>query len=147
MAPHETAPVPEHESCFEAGKITCPNNEFGTGKNGKGKACANTRLLAVVNPTEEDPTIYLLKVSATGIKPFDNYVQSVKTMYNTTPLGVITDIFFDPAERYGSLRFGNPKPNPKLEQHFALRARARELLLTPPDVSEYQPVEPKKGKK
>lgn len=133
LVPGEDSPVKQADSCSE-----CPNNEFGS--KGKGKACSNSRLLAVVNPTENDPTIYLLKVSATGIKSFDNYVQTVKTMFNTVTLAVVTDIYFDAVLSYGSLRFGNPRPNPKLEKHFGLRNSARALLLTPPDLSEYVPL-------
>lgn len=137
LKPHETSPAKEAEECN-----TCPNNEFGSGPGGKGKACANSRLLAVVAPGDEEPTIYLIKVSATGVKPFDNYVQTIKTNFNTTPLALITDVYFEPTLKYGSLRFGNPRPNPRLEQHFGLRARAREILLTAPDVSQYKPLPP-----
>lgn len=140
LVPHDTSPAKESEAC-----TGCPNNEFGSA--GNGKACANTRLLAIVSATEEEPTLYLLKVSATGVKPFDNYVQTIKTQFNTVPLGVLTDIFFEPSLKYGSLRFGNPRPNTKLAEHFGLRAKAREILLTPPDVSAYKPIEVRKSKK
>jgi len=140
MVPHETAPAKEAEACNG-----CPNNEFGS--KGKGKACQNTRLLAVVSPDEKDPQIYLLKVSATGVKPFDNYVQSIKTQFNAPPLAVVTDIFFDKNARYGSLRFGNPRPNPKLRDHFELRGQARDILLAPPDVSQYEPINETKAAK
>lgn len=136
MAPHETSPAKEAEDCK-----SCPNNEFGSA--GAGKACNNTRLLAVVAQGEKEPTIYLLKVSATGVKPFDNYVQTIKSQFNTVPLAMVTDIYFEPTLKYGSLRFGNPRPNPQLQEHFGLKARARDLLLTPPDVSAYKPVEVK----
>lgn len=139
MAPHDTSPAKEAENCQD-----CPNNVFGSA--GAGKACGNTRLLAVVAQGEKEPTIYLLKVSATGVKPFDNYVQTIKSQFNTVPLAMVTDIYFEPTLKYGSLRFGNPRPNPQLQEHFALRARARDILLTPPDVSTYKPVAPK-GKK
>lgn len=132
MVPHATSPVPQAKNCAD-----CANNAFGT--KGAGKACANTRVLAVTAPGSEKSPVYLLKVSATGVKPFDSYVDTIKGTHDSTPIAVVTDIYFDEALKYPSLRFGNPVDNENLAQHFELMKAARERLMTPPDVSQYVP--------
>lgn len=141
LVPSEKSPDKQSASCG-----TCPNNEFGS--KGDGKACSNHRVLAVVagaGDTALDPNspMWLVEVSPTAIKAFDAYVSMVRTQFGVPPVGVITDIFFDPSSEYQSLRFGNPQPNPNLELHFGRRTAARTRLLTEPDVSAYT----KPGKK
>ena len=94
---------------------------------------------------EEESPLLLLKVSPTGLKAFDAYVATIKTQFNTTPIGVETDIYFDPNVDHQSLRFGNPSPNKNLAVHFNRKSAARDRLLTPPDVSQYEPVKQKKA--
>lgn len=128
----------------ETGCDTCPNNEFGS--NGAGKACSNTRLLALVEDSDTpDSPILMLKVSATAIKGFDAYVKGIQAQFDTTPLGVVTEIYFDPNSTYGSLRFGNPAPNPNFEKHYERLGAAKARLLSEPDVSQYKPPAPVKG--
>lgn len=123
---------------------TCPNNEFGT--KGKGKACANTRLLALVpDSADPDAPMWIIQVSATGIKAFDAYVATIKAQFDMPPISVVTDIYFDPGLTYGSLRFGNPSPNENLAVHYNRKAAARTRLLVEPDVSQYKPPAPVKG--
>lgn len=139
LKPSEKSPHQQAETCDE-----CPNNQWGS--NGAGKACSNQRILAVTAPGEEDK-LYLLKISPTGIKAWDSYVQTIKNQFELPPIGVVTEIYFDPNLTYGSLRFGNPRPNPDIEKHFGMRAAARARLLTEPDTSSYTPPTPLKGKK
>lgn len=130
----------------ETGCDTCPNNEFGS--NGAGKACSNGRLLALTQDSDDpEAPIWLLKVSSTAIKGFDAYVKSIQSQFETPPVGVVTEIYFDPNVTYASLRFGNPSPNENLDIHFDRRATAMQRLLTEPDVSQYKPPAPVKGAK
>lgn len=143
MAPSAKSPDKQSDGCAK-----CPNNAFGS--KGNGKACGNHRVLALVAGEGDlalDPKapMWTLEISPTGLKAFDAYVSTVRTQFAVPPIGVITDIFFDPSVDYQSLRFGNPQPNPNLEMHFARRTAARERLLTEPDVSKYE--KPKKGTK
>lgn len=136
LVPSAKSPDKQNDNCAK-----CPNNEFGS--KGNGKACSNHRVLAVVageGDLANDPEapMWTLEVSPTGLKAFDAYVATVRTQYGVPPIGVITDIFFDPSSEYQSLRFGNPQPNPNLEGHFARRAAARERLMAEPDVSKYE---------
>lgn len=143
LVPSANSPDKQAESCAK-----CPNNAWGS--KGKGKACGNHRLLAVVagaGDAASDPEapMWLLEVSPTGVKAFDAYVSTVRNMHNTPPIGVVTDIFFDQTSEYQSLRFGKPEANPNLAVHWARKAAAREMLTREPDVSGYE--KPKAGKK
>lgn len=142
MVPSPRSPVMQvekGESCD-----TCVLNEFGS--SGKGKACKNGRLLALL-PDNDDPDapIWLLQVSATAIKAFDAYVATIKTQFDMPPISVSTEIYLDPGLKYGSLRFGNPQPNANLRVHYDRKAAARTRLLVEPDVSQYKPPAPAKG--
>lgn len=140
MIPDASSPDVQAKTCDE-----CPNNIFGS--KGAGKACANTRLLAVVQPGSEDSPIYILQVSPTATKAFDAYVGTIKSQFNSTPIKVVTEIYFDPNLEYPSLRFGNPTPNKDLAAHFARMGQALERLMVAPDVSQYEAPSKKKVKK
>lgn len=143
LIPDATSPDKQHEECSG-----CPLNEWGS--NGKGKACDDVRLLALVHPdADENTKPWIIKVSKTGVTPWDTYVGTLKTQFDKVPIEFITQIYFDPNLAYSSLRFGDPKPNPNIQNHFSLKKGARARLLTAPDVSQYKPyVAPApKGKK
>lgn len=140
MVPHASSPAKQAENCTD-----CPNNVFGS--NGNGKACTNSRILAITAPGAEDSPVYMLKVSPTAVRAFDAYVKSIKASFDSLPIAVVTDIYFDEALKYPSLRFGNPRENEHLAKHYELIKTARERLLTAPDVSQYQaPTKPAKKK-
>jgi hypothetical protein len=117
----------------------CPHNVWGTGPGGRGKACKNSRLLAVL-PVDfsADTPLWLLQTSPTGIKPFDTYVASIAANFNAPPVKVVTTIGFDPKETYATLRFGNPQVNTRLAESVARMEEARRRLLTEPDYSAMQ---------
>lgn len=139
MKPEASSPDKQAEDCE-----SCPNNQFGS--KGAGKACSNMRLLAVVEPNNDPKSpIYLLKVSATAIKSFDGYVATIQTQFDSLPISVVTDVYFDPNSKYPSLRFGNPVPNTNLEVHFNRMKDAKARLSVVPDLTAY--VAPKGKKK
>lgn len=131
LVPSDNSPVKQSDECKG-----CPMNEFGSA--GKGKACKNTRVLAVLPPdATEDTPIWLLKVSPTAIKAYDSYVRSVASAFQMPPVSVVTTVSFDEGSDYPSLRFGDPQPNENLAVHFGRQEEARKLLETEPDVSQY----------
>lgn len=141
MVPSKNSPVAQSTACKG-----CPMNEFNS--KGKGKACANNALLAVLPPdADEDTPIWLLKVSPTGLKSFDAYVRQVTAMTQMPPLSVVTTVSFDEDLAYPSLRFGNPQPNANLAAHFARQDEAKKLLETEPDVTSYQQPKSAAGKR
>ena len=109
----------------------CPMNEWGS--DGDGKACKNTRLLAVVLPDAEEPEVYTLSVPPTAIKGFDGYVGSVAKLYQLPPIGVRTTITFHQEKNYPLPLFSNPIPNEDIEEHFAFRADAETILFVEPE--------------
>jgi hypothetical protein len=140
MVPHDTAPAKQSDAC-----ATCPQNQFGTAQRGKGKACQNARVLALLAPdAQEDSPIMTLKVSPTGLRAYDGYVASIARSFQTPPVGVITTISFDPTPDYPSLRFGEPEPCPPelLAIAMARRDEAKQILLTPPDTTSLKVVQP-----
>lgn len=138
LAPSANSPEAQHDKCSG-----CWANQFGSA--GKGKACANTKLVAVLPPdaTEETP-LMILKVSATGIKPFDSYVGSVARAFQRPPRGVITEISFDPNVTYASLRFSpvSPCDDAQFMLAHSRKGEAMERLLVEPDVNAMQAAAP-----
>lgn len=140
MVPDAVSPDKQSADCQ-----SCPNNEFGS--KGAGKACSNQRLLAVVEDNNDaNAPIYLLRVSPTGIKAFDGYVSTIQSQFESLPVSVVTEVYFDPNSKYPSLRFGNPVPNKNLAIHFERMEAATKRLRVVPDVSQYV-APPKAGKK
>lgn len=139
MVPSDNSPVKQSDSCKG-----CPMNEFGSA--GKGKACKNGRLLAVLPPDADAETpIWLLKVSPTGIKAFDSHVRSVATTFQLPPVGVVTTFSFDEGSDFASVRFSSPVMNENLETHYARQEEAQQLLTTEPDTSAYTAAAPVKA--
>lgn len=138
MVPSDNSPAKQSDDC-----ASCPMNQFGSA--GKGKACKNSRVLAVLPPdADADTPMWLLQVSPTALKGFDGYVGAVARTFQMPPIAVVTSVDFNPNETYASLTFGDPRPNENLAVHFARQAEAKELLMAEPDVSGYgqEPAKP-----
>ena len=138
MVPSDNSPVKQAEDC-----ASCPMNQFGSA--GKGKACKNSRVLAVLPPdADEDTPLWLLTVSPTALKGFDGFVGSVARTFQMPPIAVIASVDFNPGETYASLTFSDPRPNENVAVHFARQAEAKELLTVEPDVSGFgqEPAKP-----
>lgn len=135
LAPSANSPDKQCDDC-----ASCPMNQFGSA--GKGKACKNSRLLAVLQPdAEEDTPIWLLQVSPTALKAFDGFVGNVNRAFGMPPISVVVEVGFNDGETFPSLTFSNPRPNENLAVHFARQAEASELLAVEPDVNR-QPAVP-----
>ena len=140
MVPSENSPDLQAESC-----AACWANQWKSSPTGGGKACSNTRLLAVIEPDGDvDSPIMLLKVTATALKSFDAYVTGVARSFQRPPRGVITEITFDPNLKYSSLRFGNPVAcsQEQMALAYARREDAMARLMVEPDVSAFAAAAP-----
>lgn len=138
LIPSDNSPVKQATACS-----SCPMNQFGSA--GNGKACKNSRVLAVLPPgANADTPLWILKVSPTALKAFDAYVTSIARSFQLPPVGVVTEVSFDESVTYASLRFGNPEPNEDLEACFARKDEAMARLMTEPDVSQFESAPPKK---
>lgn len=137
MVPSNNAPDKQCDDC-----TSCPMNAFGS--NGSGKACKNTRLLAVLAPdADADAPLAVLSVPPTAIKGFDGYVASVLRTFEMPPVSVVTTVTLDDSVDYFKPLFGDPRPNEHLEAHFARMDEAKALLAVEPDVSSFGQDKPK----
>ena len=139
LVPSPNSPNKQAETCS-----SCPNNQFGSAQNGKGKACKNTRLLALMpasaldNLMEEAP-IWILSVPPTSLKAFDSYVHTLSVKHKTVPVGVITQISLDPNNTFASPRFNVVRPlqGKELGTFMSRREEANQRLSAEPDVTQY----------
>lgn len=101
LAPHVPGMKPspasvnvQHEEC-----ATCPQNEWGSASQGKGKACKETRRVMIVplDSLESEDKIASCEVAAvrppvTSLKNYSTYVQGVAATTKRPLAGVITKI-------------------------------------------------------
>jgi len=147
LAPEQDSPAIQADKC-----ATCPLNQFGSGNNGKSKACKNTRELAVrivdsENP-EYDPSapIYTLSLPPTAIRSFDGAVATVARSLAGPPLKAILTVTARNKGTYAEIAFVDPVPNPDYAQDFARRGEVQDVLFRKPDFSAYQNQPPARGR-
>jgi len=132
MTPSDNSPDPQGGAC-----ATCWANQFKSAANGKGKACGNTRLLALL-PTDADADtpLAIIKVSATGIKSFDGLVNEVGSRFGLPMREIVTKVSFS-EDDYASLRFSRVGPAPKdlIALAWSRKEDAMTRLMTEPDVT------------
>lgn len=135
MVPHPDAPEPQAEKCS-----ACQHNAFGSGENGKGKACKNSIRLAMIStshPLAPDAEIVQIKLPPTSGGGWAKYVGDLKSMFKRPPYGVRTELFLEPAKRgAGGVVVPRMAENHLVEKTFlgsifALRQGTRELLMRP----------------
>jgi hypothetical protein len=115
---HDEKILKPHEKVFEAGNeenaecTGCPQNEWGSALKGKGKACRNTRRLAIIvagtltksgdyelfEDTEhfETTTLGFMKLPVTSTKGFASYVKSAAGVLRRPPYALITKVSVTP---------------------------------------------------
>lgn len=139
LVPSENSPDKQSDTC-----APCPMNQFGS--SGKGKACKNTRQVAVIpapDPEDSewgDAPVWLLSVPPTSCREFDAYVRTLATRNTTIPAAVVTEIYFADKKVYFSPRFKSIRPLTPEELSVVMprRNEAKELLTAEPDVSGYK---------
>lgn len=97
MAPHADSKAPQHEGCHD-----CEHNQFGSGDNGKGKACKNSRRLALV-PADQiksakqflEYEAAFLQLPVTSLRAWGGYVKLLSSR-GLPPFGVVTEIKVQP---------------------------------------------------
>jgi hypothetical protein len=141
LVPSENSPEKQADTC--AG---CPLNQFGSALTGKGKACKNTRLLAVVplkSVIENDPEGPLLMISVppTSLKTFDGYVSTLAARFKMSPIGVGTKVTPTPNVDYACPKFESIRPLAQEEIMYVMsrREEARRRLQAEPDITGYEP--------
>lgn len=98
MAPHAAAPEPQNDKC-----ATCPMNQFGSADVGKGKACQNTRRLALIPEGAlkniDEAEVAFMKIPVMSVKNYAGYVTELSSALKRPPLGVITEIKLVPDDK------------------------------------------------
>lgn len=136
MVPSANSPDKQSEDC-----TSCPMNQFGS--NGNGKACKNTRVLAVVAPNDEEGSpIMTISVAPMGLKDYDKYVNDTARRFNVPPVGVLTEISFDENTDFEKLLFKVVGPNENLKLHWGRKAEALEILSVEPNLTRVAPATP-----
>lgn len=91
MKPHPASHDPQHETCEG-----CPQNEFGTADRGKGKACKNTRRLALIPVSDlenvKGSEVAYTKPPVTSVKGWAGYVRQCESTFKKPPLAFVTEI-------------------------------------------------------
>jgi hypothetical protein len=96
LAPHEESEEPQSAKCEG-----CPNNEWGSDtEGGRGKACKNTRRIAII-PADclkggpdaiKKAGMVMCKLPVTSLKNFSTFVNQAVKVMDTPPFGVVVRI-------------------------------------------------------
>lgn len=106
LVPHENATDPQADACDG-----CWANEFGSDDRGRGKACKNSRRLAViaVDPENDylvadDSELAFLRLPPSSLKYWKSYVTKLARVTGLPPAGVVTQLELEPIKgQSGSL--------------------------------------------
>jgi hypothetical protein len=122
MAPHASVEKPVSKTCAD-----CPKNEFGS--RGRGKACDNSVLIALLpEGFDDEAEVLTLKVAPKGLKDWGQYVRTLQAQA-IDPIQVVTSISFVEGVSFPQLKFRSLGGNDNLEnvgQHMP----AADALLT-----------------
>jgi hypothetical protein len=136
MAPEDDSPAKQNDKCG-----TCPLNAFGSGNNGKSKACQNRYWLAVLlvnpeNPDEHnDPAapVYILDLSPSNLRSFEGAVSTIARTLAGPPLKALLTVTAKNVGTYAQVTFTDPLPNPDYAAHAARRSETVDVLHRRPD--------------
>lgn len=150
MAPEADSPEIQNDICG-----TCPMNQFGSGDNGRSKACKNTRIASVLIVDPEDPAasdapdapLYTLEIPPTSIKAFDGAVSLIQRSLGGPPIKAVITITAKPVGTYAVMSFVEPMPNPSYALHFQRREETVDMLTRKPDFSNYEAAPVRGGRK
>ncbi len=102
LAPHAESDDPQNDFCS-----TCPKNEWGSDPNGgRGKACKNTRRIAVIaadvlkadEPAEaiRKASAVMCKLPVTSIKLFSKTINQIVKVLGVAPFAVVVELSVTP---------------------------------------------------
>lgn len=152
MAPHESSPEQQHETCKG-----CPKNEWKSADQGNGKACKNQRRLVLLNADVDDLTpdyinkakTAMLRLPPTSLPHFRGHMKKLTDGLKIPLFAAVTELSFDEDEAHPVVRFQfvDEINDKKLIQALETkREDASSSLLAAPDVSGYEDRKPSKGK-
>jgi len=141
IAPHEDSPDIQSEVCAD-----CWANEWASGRR-RGKACSDKNRCALLHVDDISGDLALLEVPVTSGAAFNMYVKGLNEAADVPSYSVITRLTMDEHADYQKLIFEmlEELPTDLLGESMGKRKQAREMLMTPYDVTGYE--EGKKAKK
>lgn len=103
LRPHPKVTEPRHDQCKG-----CEMNEWGTASKGKGKACKNSRRLAMLSAEDlsaeaiKDGPVAIAKLPVTSVKAWQEYVKNTFGTYKRPVFGFVTEVSLvpDPKSQY-----------------------------------------------
>jgi hypothetical protein len=138
MAPDDRSKEKQADTC-----ASCWANAFGTGQNGKSKACKQSRDAAVLwiddeNPdaSTDDAPLLLFSCSASNIKAFDAAVSRCLTTLGH-PIKAIFEITGHPEGTYASISIV-VTPNPNYGEHAQRLPEAEAVIVRIPNYEEVE---------
>jgi hypothetical protein len=107
--------------------LTCTHNGWGTGKGGRGKACSDSRRLAVVPQLDLKNELFegamLLRVPAASLADLADFGKALAQM-GYPYYGVATKVSFDSKESYPKFAFSAIRPLTDAEAEVVLELQA-----------------------
>lgn len=100
LKPHEDCEEPQHTDC-----ATCPNNEWGSDPDGgRGKACKNSRRIAVIpadaltkgHDVLRKTNAVMCKLPVTSIKIFSKFINQIVKVLEVPPFAVVAELSLTP---------------------------------------------------
>lgn len=143
LAPHEKAPEKQHPTCKG-----CKQNAWDSGDRGRGKACKNSRRLALVLADEalkspetlKDAQLAYLRVPVTSVKAWAGYVTQLANVTKKPTYAVVTELALtpDPKTQFKlSFKLSQDVRNQGLFEALAAKRRAAtESIIFPYAVRE-----------
>lgn len=136
LVPEDDSPSKQSEDCS-----SCPMGQWGSGKGGRGKACGNRYLVAVLVVDPDDPEahnapdapLYTINLSPTNLKSFDGFASGVARSLNGPPIKAIGTVVAENAGTFAKVYWNDPIPNPDYAAHAARRGEAQDILFRKPD--------------
>lgn len=164
LTPHQIV-VDAGNAQYGAAKLCagCPQNEFGTAEVGRGKACKNTRRLALLPAGNfvkgqfkliEDEEHYLttpvgyLKLPITSVKGFAGFVKQVAGSLRRPPHGIVAKVRVVPDPKSQFMVLFEPLVNVPDELMGAIMKRREEVVPVidfPYQPREEEPAPPARG--
>ena len=147
MTPSESAVKIQHNDC-----ASCWANEFGSATTGRGKACRNSRRLAIIAVSDlnnlDSAEVAYTKVPPTSIKSFDKVGNDVRKIFKRPMYGVVTEIKFDSDSDFEKLLFKVVKPisdAATITGIKKIKEAIKEEIMLEPDPANYKEAAPVKN--
>lgn len=147
MVPHPSSAKKQNDDC-----ASCPLNQFGTAKQGDGKACSNRRRIALVGFDEnltEHAKIALMNLPPTIKADYAKFKKQLDVDHHRPTFACVTELHGSPGDKVTKVRYEMHAPIDKraaLEVLYDLKVRSNEMLDRPYDPTPEGSGAPKKKK-